>query len=369
MIEKLDNHFLTIKRKFSLRHEEDLVSLNGAVLEADYLQFKIACQNMIKYIDKLHTDAHVRLLGLSREIESLVKEPRATETEIAQYDIKEEELMFGDMSIFYSDIFQMLIISLVPGIRLVNHLDEIHFMVSGRSIGGYMVRSCNGNYPRLDLYIDSDINYLKSRNLPLPDMQVRYLVVEVNPDVKCIKDLFVFDTFCKQMGVGCNNVEEIMLESVTINKSQVEVLRDFYRTIKITLTDCKIELVEDAFKACHEVSITNCRIGSLSKLFGPCLRKLTIHNDEIVKVTHEFVYLVNLEYIDLSYNKIVNVKDLNLEAMPNLKYLILKYNKFEGMFRAKHDKLEYIDISGNNITRKHLDVMSLRIIIEPPNCT
>ncbi|XP_062592238.1 G-protein coupled receptor GRL101-like, partial [Saccostrea cucullata] len=84
-------------------------------------------------------------------------------------------------------------------------------------------------------------------------------------------------------------------------------------------------------------------------------KKLYLHHNSITSLNHTLYDRqseARLQYLDLSYNKIISINNEDLEDLPNLLYLIFHENRLTHIQEKAFDKLTkliHLDLSNNNL--------------------
>ena len=97
------------------------------------------------------------------------------------------------------------------------------------------------------------------------------------------------------------------------------------------------------------------------------LCRLDFGENQIKKVPEEISNLIGLKFLDFSYNKIYRIPN-KIYCLVNLEYLDFSYNKIKNVPKTfckliKPDKIQYIDISENQIRKNKIRINNRNIPI------
>ena len=200
---------------------------------------------------------------------------------------------------------------------------------------GIEIHQAHGPWDKLDIELSQDFSYEKFRNL----LEIRKRSISACPYLGCknwvIHPIFPYTSDDTLKGME----EETYKRNVEFYSELVETAREYDVTIcfenmphvRFSLAEVdKIKLVIDEigdehFKACLDTGHVNCfttrNLGDAVRVLGKDLRVLHVHDNKVVRDSHEFPYFGTADWdsfyeglVDVGYNGV-----FNLETTPSWK--------------------------------------------------
>jgi len=161
---------------------------------------------------------------------------------------------------------------------------------------------------------------------------------------------------------GLINVKTLDLHLNDIDRIEINTFTELEKLEYLILDSNQISTLKNAkFNAkLNRLSLRFNMLSNLNDINSKSLKYLYVSNNRIQDINFKISLLPNLEHLDLSQNRLINIREESFSDLDKLKYLNLSFNrldlesKFNNVSYFKNQsRLETLDLSFNEI--KYLD--------------